>query len=108
MTILSSVTWISIILRYLRTGKLLSLVYTKDLRSNLSLELEFHHLNNVSKAEKSRKVIASALQSALGCNVEIRFGINNSDSGHGCNHSKVKTLEMREIKYHNVNESKNL
>ncbi|KAI3727013.1 hypothetical protein L1987_66820 [Smallanthus sonchifolius] len=37
------------------------------------VELEFQHPNHVSKAEKSWKLIASALQAALGCNVEIRI-----------------------------------
>lgn len=37
------------------------------------VELEFLHPNDVSKAEKSWKLIASALQAALGCNVEIRI-----------------------------------
>lgn len=44
------------------------------------VELEFQHPNHVSKAEKSWKPIASALQSALGCNVEIR--ICHSDKKH--------------------------
>lgn len=51
------------------------------------VELEFHRLKHVSKAEKSWKLIATALQSALGCNVEIR--ISHSDSCHCRNHGKV-------------------
>lgn len=38
-------------------------------------ELEFHHPHYVSKAEKSWKLIASSLQSILGCNVEIRINL---------------------------------
>ena len=38
-------------------------------------ELEFHHPDHVSKAEKSWKLIASLLQSILGCNVEIRINL---------------------------------
>ncbi|KAK9066433.1 hypothetical protein SSX86_013755 [Deinandra increscens subsp. villosa] len=37
------------------------------------VELEFQHPDYASKAEKSWKLIASALQAALGCNVEIRI-----------------------------------
>ncbi|CAK9137510.1 unnamed protein product [Ilex paraguariensis] len=39
------------------------------------VELEFHHPEYVSKAEKSWKSIASGLQSILGCNVEIRINL---------------------------------
>ncbi|XP_071728366.1 protein STICHEL-like 2 [Rutidosis leptorrhynchoides] len=52
------------------------------------VELEFQHQNSVLKAEKSWKPIASALQAALGCNVEIR--IKRSDCHHAKNHPKVK------------------
>ena len=38
-------------------------------------ELEFHHPNYASKAEKSWKFIASSLQTVLGCNVEIRINL---------------------------------
>ena len=38
-------------------------------------ELEFHHSDYASKAEKSWKHIASLLQTILGCNVEIRINI---------------------------------
>ncbi|KAA8540733.1 hypothetical protein F0562_024348 [Nyssa sinensis] len=43
-------------------------------------ELEFHHPDYVSKAEKSWKLIANALQSILGCNVEIRINLVHSAS----------------------------
>ncbi|KAL6973115.1 hypothetical protein U1Q18_027293 [Sarracenia purpurea var. burkii] len=39
------------------------------------VELEFHHPDNVNKAEKSWKVIANSLQSILSCNVEIRINL---------------------------------
>lgn len=38
-------------------------------------ELEFYHPAYVRKAEKSWKLIAGALQSTLGCNVEIRINM---------------------------------
>ncbi|GMP33988.1 hypothetical protein CsSME_00007060 [Camellia sinensis var. sinensis] len=37
------------------------------------VDLEFHHPDYVNKAEKSWKLIANALQSVLGCNVEMRI-----------------------------------
>lgn len=43
-------------------------------------ELEFHHPNDTSKAEKSWKEIASLLQFILGCNVEIRINLASYDS----------------------------
>ncbi|KAL4584834.1 hypothetical protein LXL04_009444 [Taraxacum kok-saghyz] len=79
------------------------------------VELEFQHLNHVSKAEKSWKQIATALQSALGCNVEIR--ISHSDSGHGRNHRKVNkssfnifncSLKKKASKQNVMNSSQNL
>ncbi|TKY55291.1 STICHEL 2 protein [Spatholobus suberectus] len=36
-------------------------------------ELEFHHLDYVSRAEKSWRLIASSLQFILGCNLELRI-----------------------------------
>lgn len=36
-------------------------------------ELEFHHLDYVSRAEKSWKMIACSLQFILGCNLELRI-----------------------------------
>ncbi|KAH1132791.1 hypothetical protein AAZX31_05G042300 [Glycine max] len=36
-------------------------------------ELEFHHRDYVSRAEKSWKLIASSLQFILGCNLELRI-----------------------------------
>ncbi|XP_043703431.1 protein STICHEL-like 2 isoform X2 [Telopea speciosissima] len=38
-------------------------------------EVEFYHPDQVSRAEKSCKLIASSLQHVLGCNVEIRFNL---------------------------------
>ncbi|KAK6924741.1 hypothetical protein RJ641_009067 [Dillenia turbinata] len=46
-------------------------------------ELEFCNSESVSRAEKSWKLIASSLQSVLGCNVEIRINL-----GSGSNASK--------------------
>lgn len=43
-------------------------------------ELEFHHPDYVSKAEKSWKQIASLLQFILGCNIEIRINLAHSAS----------------------------
>ncbi|CAA2939591.1 STICHEL-like 2 isoform X1 [Olea europaea subsp. europaea] len=37
--------------------------------------LEFHHRDHVHKAERSWKLIASALQCVLGCNVELRINL---------------------------------
>ncbi|RDX67548.1 Protein STICHEL-like 2, partial [Mucuna pruriens] len=37
------------------------------------VELEFHHRDYVSRAEKSWKLIASSLQFILGCNLELRI-----------------------------------
>lgn len=43
------------------------------------VELEFHHPDYVKKAEKSWKLIANALQSVLGCNVEMRINLMHCD-----------------------------
>lgn len=43
-------------------------------------ELEFDHPDYVSKAEKSWKVIAGALQHMLGYNVELRINLANNAS----------------------------
>lgn len=51
-------------------------------------ELEFQHPDYVSKAEKSWKLIASSLQSILGCNVEIRINLAPCTSVKG--YAKVK------------------
>nr|GEX88831.1 protein STICHEL-like 2 isoform X1 [Tanacetum cinerariifolium]GEX90178.1 protein STICHEL-like 2 isoform X1 [Tanacetum cinerariifolium] len=59
---------LSIFLR--RRGNLASVCFHQGLAV---VELEFRHPKYVSKAEKSWKLIASALQAALGCNVEIRI-----------------------------------
>ncbi|KAJ6358764.1 hypothetical protein OIU76_000481 [Salix suchowensis] len=55
-----------------KQGKLSSLHFNKGLAV---AELEFHHPNYASKAEKSWKFIASSLQTVLGCNVEIRINL---------------------------------
>ncbi|KAK1270518.1 hypothetical protein QJS04_geneDACA004221 [Acorus gramineus] len=43
-------------------------------------EIEFCHPDHVSRAEKSWKLIASALQHVLGCNVEIRIHLSSASS----------------------------
>ncbi|KAK1295123.1 hypothetical protein QJS10_CPA16g00314 [Acorus calamus] len=43
-------------------------------------EIEFCHPDHVSRAEKSWKLIASALQHVLGCNVEIRINLSSTSS----------------------------
>lgn len=53
-------------------GKLSSISFTQGLAV---VELEFHHPDYVKKAEKSWKSIANALQSILGCNVEMRINL---------------------------------
>uniref|UniRef100_A0A2N9FJR1 DNA-directed DNA polymerase n=1 Tax=Fagus sylvatica TaxID=28930 RepID=A0A2N9FJR1_FAGSY len=55
-----------------KQGKLSSLCVNQGLAV---AELEFHHPDNASKAEKSWKEIASSLQFILGCNVEIRINL---------------------------------
>ncbi|KAK6920596.1 hypothetical protein RJ641_014274 [Dillenia turbinata] len=51
-------------------------------------ELEFCNSESVSRAEKSWKLIASSLQSVLGCNVEIR--INLASGSNASKNIKVK------------------
>ncbi|GMH01204.1 hypothetical protein Nepgr_003043 [Nepenthes gracilis] len=68
-----------------KRGKLSSIFVKKGLAV---VELEFCHPNYVSKAEKSWKLIASSLQSVLGCNVEIRMTLSPRPSLTGC--PKVK------------------
>ncbi|XP_059657234.1 protein STICHEL-like 2 isoform X2 [Cornus florida] len=58
-------------------GKLSSVYFNHGLAV---AELEFHHPDYVAKAEKSWKLIASSLQSVLGCNVEIRINLVNCGS----------------------------
>ncbi|KAI7754808.1 hypothetical protein M8C21_018807 [Ambrosia artemisiifolia] len=58
-----------------RHGNLASVCFHQGLAV---VELEFQHPNYASKAEKSWKLIASALQAALGCNVEIRICHSNN------------------------------
>ncbi|KAL9228401.1 hypothetical protein vseg_003987 [Gypsophila vaccaria] len=60
-----------------KRGKLSSVWVQKDLAV---VELEFQHTDYASKAEKSWKLIASSLQSVLGCNVEIRINLAASSS----------------------------
>ncbi|EEF39047.1 conserved hypothetical protein [Ricinus communis] len=60
-----------------KQGKLSSLCVNQDL---VVVELGFHRPDYVSKAEKSWKTIASALQSILGRNVEIRINLLFSQS----------------------------
>ncbi|XP_050224032.1 protein STICHEL-like 2 [Mercurialis annua] len=55
-----------------KQGKLSSLRVNQDMAV---AELEFHHPDYVSKAEKSWKIIASLLQYVLGRNVEIRINL---------------------------------
>lgn len=59
-----------------------------DLAGMVIAELEFENPHNVSRAEKSWKVIASSLQCILGCNVEIRINLVPGPSVTNC--SKVK------------------
>ncbi|CAO2840501.1 unnamed protein product [Amaranthus hypochondriacus] len=56
-----------------RRGKLSSVWVKKDLAV---AELEFDHPDHASKAENSWKLIASSLQSVLGCNVELRINLS--------------------------------
>ncbi|KAJ7956121.1 protein STICHEL-like 2 [Quillaja saponaria] len=55
-----------------KQGKLSSLCVNEGLAV---AELEFHHHDYVSRAEKSWKLIASSFQSVLGCNIEIRINL---------------------------------
>uniref|UniRef100_A0A5B7BA44 DNA-directed DNA polymerase n=1 Tax=Davidia involucrata TaxID=16924 RepID=A0A5B7BA44_DAVIN len=73
-----------------KRGKLSSVQFNHGLAV---AELEFHHLDYVSKAEKSWKLIASALQSILGCNVEIRINLVHSASV--TKYAKVKRPSFR-------------
>ncbi|XP_028089844.1 protein STICHEL-like 2 isoform X2 [Camellia sinensis] len=57
-----------------KQGKLSSISFSRDHISGMAVvDLEFHHPDYVNKAEKSWKLIANALQSVLGCNVEMRI-----------------------------------
>ncbi|XP_057534942.1 protein STICHEL-like 2 isoform X2 [Amaranthus tricolor] len=56
-----------------RRGKLSSVWVKKDLAV---ADLEFDHPDHASKAENSWKLIASSLQSVLGCNVELRINLS--------------------------------
>ncbi|KAK9726712.1 hypothetical protein RND81_05G232400 [Saponaria officinalis] len=60
-----------------KRGKLSSVWVKKDLAV---VELVFQHTDYASKAEKSWKLIASSLQSVLGCNVEIRINLAASSA----------------------------
>uniref|UniRef100_A0A2P2JRX8 Uncharacterized protein MANES_06G113300 n=1 Tax=Rhizophora mucronata TaxID=61149 RepID=A0A2P2JRX8_RHIMU len=55
-----------------KQGRLSSIHFDKDFAV---AELEFHHPDCASKAEKSWKMIASSLQSILGCNIEVRINL---------------------------------
>ena len=55
--------------------------------------MEFCHPNCISKAEKSRKLIANSLQSILGCNVKIK--INHVPCASKSRHTKVKKQSFR-------------
>ncbi|KDP30993.1 hypothetical protein JCGZ_11369 [Jatropha curcas] len=73
-----------------KQGKLSSLCVNQDLAV---AELEFHHPDYASKAEKSWKMIASSLQSILGRNVEIR--INLVLCAHESKCTKLRKLSFR-------------
>ncbi|CBI14898.3 unnamed protein product, partial [Vitis vinifera] len=68
-----------------KQGKLSSVIVSQGMAV---AELEFQHPDYVSKAEKSWKLIASSLQSILGCNVEIRINLAPCTSVKG--YAKVK------------------
>ncbi|XAR50275.1 DNA-directed DNA polymerase [Bertholletia excelsa] len=55
-----------------KQGKLASICFNQGVAV---VELEFHQSNHITKVEKSWKLIANALQSILGCNVEIRVNL---------------------------------
>ncbi|KAL7138806.1 hypothetical protein ABFS83_09G007200 [Erythranthe nasuta] len=63
-----------------KRGKLVSILLTEE--ANIAVaELEFDNPDYVSKAEKSWKLIAGALQCLLGYNVELRINLRyNNDS----------------------------
>ncbi|KAI3464176.1 hypothetical protein Pfo_020839 [Paulownia fortunei] len=64
-----------------KQGKLVSVHLTPGVAV---AELEFDHPDYVSKAEKSWKVIAGALQHMLGYNVELRINLaNNASNRYG-------------------------
>ncbi|PNY11505.1 DNA polymerase III subunit gamma/tau [Trifolium pratense] len=56
-----------------KKGKLSSLHVDQSTSCLAIAELEFGNRRHVSKAEKSWKLIASSLQSILGCNIELRI-----------------------------------
>lgn len=63
------------------------------MRSGLAVaELKFSHPDYVSKAEKSWKLIANALQQTLCCNVEIRINLVNG--AFPKKHARVKKLSF--------------
>ncbi|KAJ8771274.1 hypothetical protein K2173_026451 [Erythroxylum novogranatense] len=72
-----------------KRGKLSSVQVDKDLAI---AELEFHHPDYVSKAEKSWKLIASSLQAVLGCNIEIRMNLVLCAPASKC--AKLKKLSL--------------
>ncbi|KAI4336259.1 hypothetical protein L6164_014805 [Bauhinia variegata] len=72
-----------------KRGKLTSLCVSHGVAI---AELEFHHRDYVSKAEKSWKLIASCLQFIVGCNIELRINLVscNSDSKY----AKLKRMSF--------------
>ncbi|KAK2976297.1 hypothetical protein RJ640_030290 [Escallonia rubra] len=60
-----------------KKGSLASVCFSQGLAV---VDLEFYHSDYVSKAEKSQESIANALQSMLGCNVEIRINLVRGSS----------------------------
>ncbi|GAB4860542.1 hypothetical protein Ancab_035703 [Ancistrocladus abbreviatus] len=75
---------------FMRKRGKLSSVCVKD--GLAVVDLEFYHPDYVSKAEKSWKLIASSLQSVLGCNVEIRINLAPNASAASC--AKMKRLSF--------------
>ncbi|KAJ4835741.1 hypothetical protein Tsubulata_048854 [Turnera subulata] len=65
-------------LELLQSNSLKNFLWKQGKLSSLCLavaELEFHQSDYAAKAERSWKLIASSLQSILGCNVEIRINL---------------------------------
>ncbi|XP_057472472.1 protein STICHEL-like 2 [Actinidia eriantha] len=68
-----------------KKGKLSSICINQGLAM---VELEFCHPDYVNRAEKSWKLVANALQSVLGGNVDMRINLTQSTSG--TNYAKKK------------------
>ncbi|XP_057465104.1 protein STICHEL-like 2 [Actinidia eriantha] len=60
-----------------KKGKLSSICINQGLAM---VELEFYHPDYVNKAEKSWKLVANALETVLGCSVEMRINLMQSAS----------------------------